>query len=89
MGVFNFVFNLKEGRPSFLFFYVKKCIIFAVKIESIKYINNAKIFRTVMIRIDAITAVQDHGNTIYIYLNDVFFEVNISYVEFKNKLKLL
>ena len=42
-----------------------------------------------MIRIDAITAVQDHGNTIYIYLNDVFFEVNIGYEEFKNKLKLL
>lgn len=60
-----------------------------IEVESIKYINNAKIMRTVMIRIDAITAVQDHGNTIYIYLNDVFFEVNIGYEEFKNKLKLL
>ena len=60
-----------------------------IEVESIKYRNNAKIFRTVMIRIDSITAIQDCGDTIYIYINDIYFEVNIGYEEFKNKLKLL
>lgn len=60
-----------------------------IEVESIKYRNNAKIMRTVMIRVDAITAVQDCGDTIYIYINDIYFEVNIGYEEFKNKLKLL
>jgi hypothetical protein len=60
-----------------------------IEVESIIYRNNAKIFRTVMIRIDSITAIEDCRDTIYIYINDIYFEVNIGYEEFKNKLKLL
>lgn len=60
-----------------------------IEVESIIYRNNAKMLRTVMVRIDSITAIEDLGGTINIYAGGAFFEANISYVEFKNKLKLL
>lgn len=60
-----------------------------IEVEAIVYLSNAKIIRNTMIRIDSITAIEDHGGTIYIYTHDTFFEVNIGYTEFKNKLKLL
>ena len=60
-----------------------------IEVETIVYLNNAKIIRNTMIRIDSITAIEDHGGTIYIYIDNTCFDVNISYAEFKNKLKLL
>ncbi len=60
-----------------------------IEVETIKYLNNAKILSNLLIRVDSITAIQDCDRTILIYTNEVFFEVNISYLEFKNKLKLL
>ena len=60
-----------------------------IEVETIKHRNNAKIIKKTMIKIDSITAIDENGDTIYIYTHDTFFEVNISYAEFKNKLKLL
>ena len=59
------------------------------EVETIKHRNNAKIIKKTMIKIDSITAIDENGDTIYIYTHDTFFEVNIGYTEFKNKLKLL
>ena len=60
-----------------------------IEVETIKHRNNAKIIKNTMIKIDSITAIDENGDTIYIYTHDTCFEANISYFEFKNKLKLL